>query len=118
MSGLYFTRQDEWVRFSNHRAFVGLTGRGIDGDVVYIELPEIGQRVSKNEPCAKVESTKTVVDVHSPATGEVTGINDTVYDDPDVVVKFPLKTWLFYVEFEGEEDTEELLEESEYNKTD
>ena len=114
MSELFFTLQHEWVRFNHQKAFVGLTGKGIDGDVVYIELPEIGQSVAKGEPCATVEAVKSVVDVHAPAAGVVSGINDSVYDDPDVIVKFPKKTWLFYVEYEGDPDTDGLLNEDQY----
>lgn len=114
MNELFYTLQHVWVRFDNNQAFVGLTGKGIEDDVVYIELPEIGQSVSKGEPCAKVESVKSVIDVHAPATGIVSAINDTVYDDPDVVVKFPKKTWLFKVDYEGEPDQDGLLSEKEY----
>ena len=93
MSELFYTLQHEWIRFNNNKAFVGLTGKGLDGDVVYIDLPEIGQSVTKGEPCATVESVKTVIDVHAPATGIVSGINDTVYDDPDVITNCPKKLW-------------------------
>ncbi len=115
MSELFFTLQNEWVRFNNGRAFVGLTGKGIDGDVVYVELPEIGQSVCKGQPCAKVESVKSVMDVHAPATGTVSAVNDAVYDDPDIVVKSPQMAWLFKVDFEGEENRDGLLTEKEYN---
>ena len=80
--------QNEWIRFKENQAFVGLTGKGIEGDVVYIELPKIGQSVKRGESCATVESVKSVIDVHAPATGIVSEINDTVYDDPDIVVQF------------------------------
>lgn len=114
MSELFFTLQNEWVRFNNNKAFVGLTGKGIAGDVVYIELPEIGQSVTKGQPCAKVESVKSVIDVHAPATGIVSAVNDAVYDDPDIVVKFPQMTWLFKVDYEGDPNEDGLLTEKEY----
>ena len=115
MSELFFTHQHEWVRFNMGKAFIGLTGKGIAGDVVYIELPQIGQCVARGQCCATVEAIKSVTDVHAPATGVVSGINDTVYDDPDIVVKEPLKTWLFKVDFEGDADTNGMLNEREYN---
>lgn len=115
MSELFFTRQHEWIRFNLGKAFVGLTGKDIVGDVVYIELPDIGRHVEKGEPCATVESLKSVIDVHAPATGIISGINDTVYDDPDAVVKTPYKTWLFKVDYQGKEDTGGLLDEQAYN---
>ena len=115
MSGLYYTRQHEWVRFINNTAFIGLTGKGLEGDVVYIELPDIGRQVSKGEPCAKVESVKGVISVCSSAAGVIAAVNDTVYDDPDEITRHPLSTWLFKVDCEGEVDTEGLLKEEEYN---
>lgn len=114
MSELYFTESHEWIRFNNGKAFVGLTGKGLYGDVVYIELPVLGTHVTRGESCASVECLKCVMDVHAPATGIVSGINDTVFDDPDVVVKTPLRTWLFKVDYEGEPDYSGLLVESEY----
>ncbi|MDD5017096.1 MAG: glycine cleavage system protein H [Eubacteriales bacterium] len=114
MSELFFTLQHEWVRFNNNKAFVGLTGRGIPGDIVFIELPQIGQQVLKGEPCATVESVKSVIEVHAPAAGTVSGINDTVFDDPDAIVKYPQKTWLFKVDYEGDADKAGLLTEEEY----
>ena len=115
VSELFFTLQHEWIRFNNHKAFVGLTAKNISGDIVYIELPQIGQSVEKGEPCATVESIKSVIAVHAPATGVISGVNDTVYDDPDVITRIPQKTWLFKVDYEGEPDTAGLLVEDEYN---
>lgn len=115
MSELFFTQQHEWIRFNQNKAFVGLTGKGIAGDVVYVELPKIGQSVMRGEPCAVVESVKSTIDVHAPVTGIVSGINDTVFDDPDIIVKCPKKTWLFKVDYEGEPETSGLLVEDEYN---
>jgi glycine cleavage system H protein len=99
----------------NRTAFVGLTGKGLEGDVVYIELPDIGREVSKGEPCAKVESVKAVISVCSPAAGVIAAVNDTVYDDPDEIARHPLNTWLFKVDCESETEPEGLLTEEEYN---
>lgn len=115
MSELFFTRQHEWVRFNFGKAYVGLTGEGIVGDVVYIELPEVGRHVAKGEVCAGVESIKAMSDVHTPVTGVVSAINDTVYDDPDIIVKAPLKTWLFSVNYQGDADMSSLLGEQAYH---
>lgn len=116
MSGLYFSRQHEWVHFINQTAFVGLTGRSLKGDVVYIELPETGKSVSKGEPCARVESVKAITTVCSPINGVILAINDAVFDDPDMITRNPLNTWLFKMEYEGEAETEGLLTEKEYNE--
>ena len=116
MSGLYYTRQHEWIRFINQTAFVGLTGKSLKGDVVYIELPEIGMNVGRDEPCAKVESVKAVTAVCSPVAGIISAVNDSVFDDPDLITRSPLSTWLFKVECEGEADLGLLLTEKEYKE--
>jgi glycine cleavage system H protein len=116
LSGLYYTRQHEWIRFINHTAFVGLTGKSLQGDVVYIELPEIGKIVGSGEPCAQVESVKATSSVCAPVKGVISAVNDSVYDDPDIIATHPLSTWLFKVDYEGEAEPEGLLTESEYNE--
>lgn len=113
MSGLLFTPWHEWVRINDGIAAVGLSGVGMTGDVVYIELPEIGRIVMKGEACAKVETTKTVCEVHSPFAGSIIAINDTVFDEPDTVGRKPLDTWLFKMKVH-DTDTQELLTEQEY----
>jgi glycine cleavage system H protein len=102
---LYYTTQNEWISLNGNKAAVGLSGSAILGDVVYIELPAVGLRVEKGEPCATVESTKAVNDVHAPVSGVISAINDHVYDEPDSVSEE--HTWLFTVEFEGSADTSE-----------
>jgi glycine cleavage system H protein len=114
VSELFFTRQHEWVRFHMGKADVGLTGKDIVGDMVYVELPEVGRHVEKGEACAAVESVKTMKDVHTPVAGVVSAINDTVYDDPDMIVKTPLETWLFRVDYQEQEDTSGLLDAQAY----
>lgn len=116
MSECYYTAQNEWVRFSNEKALVGLTGKGLSGDIIYIELPDIGQCVSKGLVCACVEAMKSVVEVHAPVAGTVCDINDTVYDDPDMIAKQPERTWLFQIRYEGQPDLDGLLRESEYEQ--
>ena len=94
MAELFYTPGHEWIRFEDDKAFVGLTGVGLEGDVVYIELPDIGRRVEKGDACASVETVKTVRDVHAPVAGVVIAVNDAVFDDPDVITRQPLDSWL------------------------
>jgi glycine cleavage system H protein len=114
LDGLYFTRRNEWVRFFGRTAFVGTTGKELRGDVVYVELPKVGERVRGGEPCAKVESIKAEVDICSPVRGMVSAVNDSVYDDPDMIAAHPMSVWLFKVECDDDEDAAGLLTETEY----
>ncbi len=113
MSGLFFTPWHEWVRLNDSSAAVGLTGVGMKGDVVYIELPKVGRSVAKGEACALVETVKTVCEVHAPLAGRITDVNDTVFDDPDMIGRTPLDTWLFKLDTDGA-DKQGLLTEQEY----
>jgi glycine cleavage system H protein len=73
------------------------------GDIVYVDLPEVGSAVTAGETCGEVESTKSVSDLYSPVTGEVTEINDAVVSDPAVINNDPYGAgWLFKVAVESE----------------
>ena len=111
MNDLFYTDAGEWVRLKNGTATVGLTARDITGDVVYIELPEVDQRVTKGQPCARVEAIKSTADVHAPVGGVVTAVNDMVFDDPDVITRAPLDTWLFRLDCGKEPDMRGLNRE-------
>jgi len=116
LDGLYFTRRHEWVRFFGRIAFVGTTGKELKGDVVYVELPEIGVSLEAGQPGAKVESVKADVEVCSPVSGAVLAVNDAVYDDPDMIAAHPMSVWLFKVDCGDETDAAGLLTETEYQK--
>jgi len=110
---LFFTAGHEWTRLDGQEAAVGVTGDGLYGDVVYIELPEIGRRVEAGEACAQVETVKSVRDVHAPVSGVVTAVNDSVFDDPDVIARQPLDTWLFKLRADGD-GREGLMTQAQY----
>lgn len=112
LSELFFTETNEWVCFCAEKAVVGITCKGITGDVVYAELPEIGQKFDRGQPCAIVESAKTTVEVYSPLGGKVSYINDMIYDEPEIISKDPYNTWLFILE--DTEEAEDLITKSEY----
>jgi glycine cleavage system H protein len=113
VADLFFTTGHEWVRLDGFEAVVGVTGDGLHGDVVFIELPDIGRRVKKGEACAQVETVKSVRDVHAPMGGVVIAVNDTVFDDPDVIARQPLNTWLFKLRMD-DGDRENLMTKSQY----
>lgn len=98
----FLTAQSEWVRIEAQTAFIGLAGSAEGADVVYIELPAVGLRVQKGQPCATVETLKAIREVHAPVSGVVSAVNEQVLGAPDTV-KQP-DTWLFTVAFDGEAD--------------
>ncbi len=82
-----YTTDDEWVRIDGDRALVGVTDYAQQqlGDVVFLELPEIGTNVERGEPFGVIESVKTVSDLYAPVSGEVADVNAGLRDHPELV---------------------------------
>jgi len=104
-SDLGYTAEHEWVKTADGVATVGVTEHAAEqlGDVVYVQLPDVGAKVSAGEPCGEIESTKSVSDLYSPVDGEVVEVNAEVNDDPGLVNTEPFGTgWLIKVRTDGE----------------
>ncbi len=101
---LQYTDQHEWVDERADPARVGITAVAAQalGDVVHVELPEVGAEVTAGAACGEVESTKSVSELYSPVTGTVVAVNDAAVDDPAVVGSDPYgEGWLFAVAVTG-----------------
>ena len=103
---LQYSEEHEWLaREDGNVVSIGISAVATDalGDIVYVDLPEVGSTVTAGETCGEVESTKSVSDLYSPVTGEVTEINDAVVSDPAVINNDPYGAgWLFKVAVESE----------------
>ncbi|HYU40452.1 MAG TPA: glycine cleavage system protein GcvH, partial [Acidimicrobiia bacterium] len=96
--GLRYTKEHEWVALEGNRARVGITDYAQDalGDIVYVELPEVGRTVRAMEACAEVESTKSVSDIYTPVSGTVVEVNTTLADAPERINQSPYGDgWIF-----------------------
>ncbi|MFG2486304.1 MULTISPECIES: glycine cleavage system protein GcvH [Streptomyces] len=113
---LRFSKEHEWLSAAEDGvATVGITEFAANalGDVVYAQLPEVGDTVTAGETCGELESTKSVSDLYSPVTGEVVESNQDVVDDPALVNTAPFEGgWLFKVRVSAEPD--DLLSADEY----
>lgn len=110
---LRYSAEHEWIDASAP-ARVGITAVAADalGEVVFVELPEVGAEVEASQVCGELESTKAVSDLYSPVTGTVASLNEAAVDDPSVINTDPYgEGWLFTVEVTGEG---ELLSPEEY----
>lgn len=110
---LRYSEEHEWVDDSSP-ARVGVTAVAADalGEVVFVDLPQAGSRVSAGQVCGELESTKAVSDLYSPVSGTVVAVNEALEDDPAVINTDPYGAgWLFTVEVSGEG---ELLSAQEY----
>ena len=97
-SDLKYAKSHEWVRVAGDTVTIGITDHAQHEltDVVFVELPEVGRKVKAGDPCAVVESVKTASDVYSPVSGEVTGVNKAVVDNPALVNSDPYEGGWFY----------------------
>lgn len=114
---LSYLATHEWVKFTDETtALVGITDFAQEqlGDIVFVELPEVGQEVVKGDQVAEVESVKTVSDIYTPFTGVISKINTNLEDAPESVNETPFENWLF--EVSDVTDKEELLTLETYNK--
>jgi glycine cleavage system H protein len=113
---LRYSKEHEWVSpVEDGVATIGITEFAANalGDVVYAQLPDVGSTVAAGETCGELESTKSVSDLYSPVSGEVTEINEDVVNDPSLVNSAPFEGgWLFKVRLEGE--PADLLSADEY----
>ncbi|MCK1797618.1 glycine cleavage system protein GcvH [Streptomyces sp. XM4193] len=113
---LRYSKEHEWLSDAVEGvSTVGITEHAANalGDVVYVQLPEVGDTVTAGETCGELESTKSVSDLYSPVTGEIAEVNQDVVDDPALVNTAPFEGgWLFKVKVSGEPD--DLLSAEEY----
>jgi glycine cleavage system H protein len=103
---LKYSAEHEWVAVDGSGPVgIGISAVAADalGDIVYVDLPEVGSAVTAGETCGEVESTKSVSDLYAPVTGEVTEVNSTVIEDPALINSDPYGAgWLFKVAAESE----------------
>ena len=117
---LKYTKTHEWVRVENDGIVtVGITHYAQEalGDLVFIELPEVGQDIEIEEQCAVVESVKAASDIYSPIAGEVIKVNTALIDKPELVNSSPYEDgWLFKVKLAEESGLDELLAAEDYGE--
>ena len=116
---LKYTRDHEWARVKGNRVTVGITDFAQDqlGDVVYVELPVVGEVVKKGEAFGVVESTKAVSDLFAPVSGKVVARNDRLSDEPELINTDPYGTgWLVEIEPTDPTEIDGLLDPESYRE--
>jgi glycine cleavage system H protein len=120
IESLQYAATHEWVSLeADNVVRVGITdfAQSQLGDVVFVDLPEVGRKLSLHEPCAVIESVKTASDLYSPVTGEVIAVNETVVDAPEQLNDAPYATWLFCIRAEDVSELSQLLSADEYRQS-
>lgn len=117
MSDVRYTKEHEWVQVDGDVATCGITDFAQEqlGDVVYVELPDVGRQVKQNEEIAVVESVKAASEVYAPLTGEVVAVNDALVDDPAKVnADAAGDGWFFKLKLSAPDELAGLLDETAY----
>ncbi|ASY63041.1 Glycine cleavage system H protein [Sinorhizobium sojae CCBAU 05684] len=116
---LKFTEEHEWLKIDGGVATIGITehAAGQLGDLVFVELPEVGATFSKGDSAATVESVKAASDVYCPLDGEIVEVNQAVVDDPALVNSDPQgKAWFFKLKLADPGSADALLDEAAYKE--
>lgn len=119
MANVRFTNDHEWVRIEDEIGVVGITDYAQEqlGDIVFIELPEVGAKLDKGAEAAVVESVKAASEVYAPVTGEVVAINEDLADDPGRVNTDAMgEGWFFKIRFDDPEELEALMKSAAYKE--
>ena len=115
-SDLKYTKDHEWVRVSGDQARVGITDYAQKqlGDIVYLELPEVGRTFNKGDVFGTIESVKAVSELYAPVSGEVVEVNSELSQRPESVNTTPHEAWMMVLKVSNQADTGELLDASAY----
>jgi len=116
---LIYTKEHEWAKIEGDIATVGITDYAQEqlGDIVYVELPEVGRRFKRMEAAATIEAVKTAADVYSPFSGEVVEVNVELKEKPELINQDPYgKGWLFKIKIGNLEEKDDLMSAEEYKK--
>ena len=119
MSEKKFSKKHEWVSLEGDTATVGITKHATEllGDIVFVEVPDVGKIVEKESQAAVVESTKAASDVYSPISGEITIGNKAIVDDPSSVNSDPEgASWFFKLKIKDKTEFDTLMNKDEYEK--
>lgn len=116
---LYYTKDHEWAQVDENIVTVGITQFAQDslGEIVYVELPEEGSKVTQNESFGVVESVKAASDLYSPVSGTVIEVNAPIMDNPSVLNDDPMNDgWLIRIEMDTEKELANLMRAPDYKK--
>ncbi|WP_044748597.1 glycine cleavage system protein GcvH [Bacillus alveayuensis] len=114
---LRYSEEHEWVRVEGGKVRIGITdfAQSELGDIVFVELPEVGAEITANEPFGSVESVKTVSELYAPISGKVVEVNEELNDNPEFVNESPYeKAWMIVVEPSDLSEVDNLLTAEQY----
>ena len=119
MSEVKFSKEHEWIKLDGDIATIGITQHATEmlGDIVFVELPELGASVAKDSNAGVVESTKAASDIYTPVSGEIIENNQSIVDDPAKINADPEnEAWFFKLKISNKSEMDSLMNKEEYEK--
>jgi len=115
-AGFKYTKDHEWIELAGDRGKVGITDYAQQqlGDVVYVDLPEVGATLKAGQSFGTIESVKAVSELYSPVSGEVVGVNASLKDKPEVVNSDPHASWMIVLKLTSPSETSASLDAAQY----
>ncbi|MGB6193723.1 MAG: glycine cleavage system protein GcvH [Terracidiphilus sp.] len=117
-TNLRYTKEHEWISLDGGIGTIGITDYAQNslGDIVYVDMPKVGDSVTGNATFGSVESVKAVSDLYSPVSGAVTEVNETLKTEPDKINATPHETWIIKVQLSDPAEYDKLLDAAAYEK--
>ncbi|MBO7611969.1 MAG: glycine cleavage system protein GcvH [Elusimicrobia bacterium] len=119
-NNLFYAKTHEWARKEGNKVYVGITDHAQHEitDIVHVELPEVGKKFDKEQPCAVVESVKSAFDIYCPVSGTIVEVNEELLSAPELINQSPYeKGYFFVLELANEEDFKSLMNAEQYTKS-
>ena len=118
-NNLKYTKNHEWVLVQGKQALIGITdfAQGELGDIIFVELPEVGDKFSKDDVFGTIEAVKTVADLYMPVSGEIIELNNVIEDSPELINTSPHESgWIIKIKITEKSEVDSLLNENQYKE--
>ncbi|MEA4846381.1 MAG: glycine cleavage system protein GcvH [Clostridiaceae bacterium] len=117
-SGLFYSHDHEWVRVEGEKAYIGITdyAQHALGEIVYVELPTVGDEINAGDVFSVIESVKAASDSYLPVSGKVLEVNEGLSDSPQLINEDPYGNWIVIVEITDKAGLDNLMNEQEYQE--
>ncbi|AAM23591.1 MAG: Glycine cleavage system H protein 2 [Caldanaerobacter subterraneus] len=118
LEGLYYSKDHEWVKVEGDKVYIGITDYAQHslGNIVYVELPEVGSELSAGDVLGVVESVKAASDVYTPVDIKVLEVNNSLVEDPSLINNDPYGSWMVIAELKDKSQLDKLMKADEYRK--
>ena len=115
---ILYSKEHEWIKIEGQTGTIGITEYAVEqlGDITYIELPQVGDKITQDEVFSSIESVKAASDIFAPLSGTVSEINESLDDEPEIINEDPLeKAWIAKIDIKDIDEKDKLMSEKEYN---